>query len=197
MVILGGLTLVTAWLTYVIKSLYKKGMKDNQMSDVAAKVHGYDLRQRECDAVFSEHGKLIAVSYERMNAISVLIDRVYDKYFKDSHLSKRKSPKQLTDAGMELLNMSGGKECIDKHADLFISAIADRTPRVPYDVERLSMEVILARTENEVFDDIKNFIYNSSETIELDGKSVEVNIFSIGFVMSIYLRDIYLEKQKF
>ena len=202
-IILSGLTLVTGWLAYVVRSLYKKGMSDERMSGVVAKVHGYDVRKRECDAKFSEHAKLIDVSYERMAAtsgmvdrMSVMIDRIYDMFFKNENLSKRKSPRQLTTAGMELLNISGGKECIDKYTDLFIHAIMERTPRVPYDVERLSMEVILARTSNEVFDDIKNFIYNSPGTIELDGETVEVNIFSIGFVMSIYLRDIYFEKQK-
>jgi len=193
-VIISGLSLVTAWLTYFIKSLYKKGMDDKRFSDIETKVHGYDVRKRECDTKFSEQDKLIAVSYERMAATSDMVNRIYDMFLKNEHLSKRKSPKQLTAAGRELLTISGGMECIDKHVDLFIQGITDRTPRVPYDVERFSLEVILARTGNEVFDNIKNFIYNSPEMIELDGKSIEINIFSIGFVMSLYLRDIYLEK---
>jgi hypothetical protein len=37
-------------------------------------------------------------------------------------------------------------------------------------------------------------MYKTPEYIELEGEEVKVNIFSIGLVMSLYLRDLYLEK---
>ena len=82
MAIIGGITIVSAWLTYVIRSLYKRGMNDKRMTDVEVKVHGYDVRKIDCDTKFSEHGKLIAVSYERMAVTSEMINRIYDIYFK-------------------------------------------------------------------------------------------------------------------
>ena len=93
-VIISGLSLVTVWLTYFIKSLYKKGMDDRRFSDIETKVYGYDVRKRECDTKFSEQDKLIAVSYERMAATSDMVNRIYDMFLKNEHLSKRKSPKQ-------------------------------------------------------------------------------------------------------
>ena len=192
MTIIGGLTLVTAWLTYLIKSLYKKGMGNQRMVDMESKICGYEVRKRECDSKFSEHGKQIAVSSEKLNYMSEWVTQLDNKIW--AVLSKKKSPRELTKAGVELLNISGGKECIDRNCDFFIHSVEEYSPKLPYDVERRSLDVVLANTNGDHFDDIKNFIYKSPEFIEFEGEEVRVSIFSIGFVMSLYLRDLYLEK---
>ena len=199
MAIIGGLTLATAWLTYFIKSLYKKGMGDQRLIDMESKICGYEVRKRECDAKFTDHGKQNSVIVEKLTAISEkmtymsewitkLDDRVYNT------VSKRKSPRILTEAGMKLLSVSGGKECIDKNLDFFIRAIDEYNPKLPYDVERMALDVILTSTNRDMFNRIKMFMYKSPEFVKLEGEEVKVNIFSIGYVMSLYLRDLYLEK---
>jgi peptidoglycan hydrolase CwlO-like protein len=69
MIIIGAVTLATAWLSYFIKSLYKKGMGDQRAMDTEVKVHGYDVRKRECDAKFSDHEKQAAVTTESLIAL--------------------------------------------------------------------------------------------------------------------------------
>ncbi|MDR3194391.1 MAG: hypothetical protein LBT76_03745 [Tannerella sp.] len=43
-----------------------------------------------------------------------------------------------------------------------------------------------------MFNDIKNYIYYAPEKETVESVEVEVSMFSIAFVMSLYLRDKYL-----
>jgi len=64
----------------------------------------------------------------------------------------------------------------------------------PYDVEERSNSVIMGSTSSPIFNHIKNYLYFNPDTVELAGAAVEVSMFTVVYVMGLYLRDIYLEK---
>jgi hypothetical protein len=108
-------------------------------------------------------------------------------------LTAKKSPRRLTLPGETLLEVSGGKQCIDENKSFFVSELDGTSPMTPFDVEERSLDVILRNTGMAMFNPIKNYIYYSPEVVELVGEKVELSLFSIAFVMSMYLRDLYLE----
>lgn len=94
------------------------------------------------------------------------------------------SPKQLNAFGQKLLEESGMKEIIDNNIDKFLEKLKKEGPQISQDVENLSFYVIkeIENTETDV--PLRNYIYNNSD----------MNMHSIIFVGSIYLRDKYFEK---
>jgi len=109
-------------------------------------------------------------------------------------LSAKISPRRLTRVGTELLEISGGKRCIDENVDFFISEISRTNPMTPYDVEERALSTLQWNSDKSMFNHIKNYIYYSPEFVDLFGEKIEVSIFPIMYVMSLYLRDLYLEK---
>lgn len=118
-----------------------------------------------------------------------------------SSFAKKCSPYQLTAAGKNLLEISKGKECIDKNLDTFTNQLKEYAPLTEYDVEENAKAVLLEASRTPLFNQIKDYLYNSPSkfTFEGEGESVsaEINISTVLFVMSIYLRDKYLEKYPF
>jgi len=108
-------------------------------------------------------------------------------------LMAKLSPYQLTDAGKKLLEISGGKLCVDQNLDMFMSELGKQNPLTPYDVEEKSVSIILETKQQPIFNQIKNFLYYMPKTIEGVGDAADISIFTVVNVMSLYLRDFYLE----
>lgn len=69
------------------------------------------------------------------------------------------------------------------------------------DVERYSLRVLNENMQKEIFNGIKDFVYNAPSTMKIQdetGEEVDVNvkIETILMIMSIYLRDKYFERHK-
>jgi len=103
------------------------------------------------------------------------------------------SPIRLKPPGTALLEISGGKKCIDENRAFFISTLEKNEPKTPYDVEQRAIGVVQDSMGLEIFNQIKNFLYFNQEK-ELAGEKIEISMFTVVYVMGIYLRDIYLEK---
>lgn len=114
-------------------------------------------------------------------------------------LVRKCSPLKLTSFGIMLLKESGGEECINNNVDFFLSEIQKLQPKVALDVETYSLSVLNDNLKDEKFNQIKNYIFNSpspKEFEDTDGAKInlDIKIESILMVMSIYLRDKYLDK---
>ena len=109
------------------------------------------------------------------------------------------SPFKLTDKGIFLLEVSGGKKCIDDNIDFFDKEIQLLNPKVALDVESIALSVLDRNTNSDFFNDIKNFVFNASKIItDKSGNKMEFNdyitLIQVLQVMSIYLRDNYFER---
>ena len=92
------------------------------------------------------------------------------------------------------------KKTIDNNIDFLIKELEDINPQTAYDVEEEALSYLLRNMGNEMFADIKKFLYYSPDTIQLkdpssgEDKDVRLSMQSIIKLMSIYLRDLYLKK---
>lgn len=112
--------------------------------------------------------------------------------------SAKHSPRVLNENGISLLQDCGGNEFLKQYTDYFISKIETLKPKTALDVEELALAVLQTSTSDDMFIPIKNWVYNAPmrELHYPDGtsKSQEITLEDILFVMSIPLRDRYLEK---
>lgn len=141
-------------------------------------------------------GALVDDMNERLESVAKWVMR-HDDSMIDS-LSRKCSPRRLTEAGKELYSISGGKRLLEENMDYLISEMQKRAPGTPYDVEDCALSVLLSSTAKPMFNGIKNYIYNAPDKLDLpDGKGgsvkVSLSLYSVVWVMSIELRDEYLK----
>lgn len=115
-------------------------------------------------------------------------------------LLRKCSPYKITNYGQVLLEISGAKKCIDENANFFILAIEEMKPLVALDVEQYSLNVLTENLKNNMFNEVKNYVYNAPDPVTLKDStsgeeiSTSISIENVLMVMSIYLRDKYFEK---
>lgn len=115
-------------------------------------------------------------------------------------LLRKCSPYKITNYGEILLELSGAKKCIDDNANFFILAIEDMKPLVALDVEQYSLNVLSENLKSNMFNDVKNYVYNAPDPLTLkdpvsgEELNTSISIENVLMVMSIYLRDKYFDK---
>ena len=110
--------------------------------------------------------------------------------------SQKASPRKLNEEGIALFNDCGGQEFLDENKDELIESIAAKDPATALDVESIALVVLIARLESDIFNKLKQWVYNSpSRKINVHGEEKEytVSMSDICFVISIPLRDLYLD----
>lgn len=108
----------------------------------------------------------------------------------------KNSPRRLNDFGLRVLDDANGMDFLQANKDFFFAQIDACFPKTAYDVENAAHTVCLTSTDNEVFNGLKNFVYNSpSYDIKDDegkDKKYDLSLPDLCFVLSIPLRDMYL-----
>jgi hypothetical protein len=117
----------------------------------------------------------------------------FDNSMIDTFLPK-KSPRNISEAGYELLKETCAQKTIDENLNFFTSEIEKQAPKTAYDVEERSLNVLLENTGREIFNRIKNYVYFNPEEMEFAGQKSKINFYVVLRVMSVYLRDKYFEK---
>lgn len=117
-----------------------------------------------------------------------------------NQLVKKCSPFRITPVGEIIFEKSGAKKAVDVNQDKLISLVENTEPKTPYDVENNASSILIQNIGDDMFHDIKNFLYYSPDKISVldptTDKKIEVSlsIHALIKIMSIYLRDKYFEK---
>lgn len=108
----------------------------------------------------------------------------------------KNSPRRLNDFGLRVLEDIMGMEFLQTNKDFFFAQIDACSPKTAYDVENAAHTVCLTSIDNEIFNRLKNFVYNSpSYDIKDDEgkeKKYDLSLPDVCFVLSLPLRDMYL-----
>lgn len=113
--------------------------------------------------------------------------------------SEKKSPRVLNAAGRSLFEDCGGQAFLDKNLQYLLDKIKDRAPKTALDVELFANHVLLDCSNEDIFNELKVWIYNSpARKIIVNGNETmfDVSIGDICFVLSIPLRDEYLKRNE-
>lgn len=108
----------------------------------------------------------------------------------------KNSPRRLNDFGLRVLEDIKGMDFLQTNKDFFFAQIDACSPKTAYDVENAAHTVCLTSTDNEVFNRLKNFVYNSPSYDIKDDEGKErkydLSLPDVCFVLSLPLRDMYL-----
>ena len=99
--------------------------------------------------------------------------------------NSKHTPLSLTERGLEVLEESGGKNFINNNKDMLIKRILDKNPPSSLDIQELSESTIISEKDHIEFIPVKEYVYNQGLIFDHVIK-----------VMSIYLRDLALDKWK-
>lgn len=110
----------------------------------------------------------------------------------------KKSPRVLNELGEKIFNQINGKQFLEDNKKFFFSKIDERKPKTALDVEYAANVACSANTDNDIFNDIKDFVYNAP-SIMIPGdngkeRPYDITLGDICFILSIPLRDMYLEE---
>jgi hypothetical protein len=104
-------------------------------------------------------------------------------------LSISKSPRQLSEAGLQLFNESGCKTLLDENQDYLMRKLEERNPLTALDVETEAHSLLLSLSDEKFFKPVKDFVYRNPKYLNND---LDFNI--ICFVIGLELRNRYLNK---
>jgi hypothetical protein len=158
----------------------------NEMKDV----------RRTMDDFIQSVKDYIRSNDERLNEMSAWIMKT-DVSMIDT--LKRYSPLSMTPAGEILFEQTPARKLVDDNLEYLIKEIEERNPATPYDVEEIALRVMIRNINHPMYNELKNYLYDSPETIPIKDpetnkeKNMAINMNVAMRLMSIYLRDLYLD----
>jgi len=112
-------------------------------------------------------------------------------------MTNKKSPRRLNDLGQNIFEQIEGEKLLNDNKDFFYSNIDRMNPKTAYDVEIAANYACIGYTDNDIFNDIKMYVYNAPSIMVKDENNNEVShdltLSDVCFTLSIPLRDMYLK----
>lgn len=162
-----------------------------------------EVDKRTVNAACDLHSKDIEamkIDMRTMRSDIVAIKSLLTMKHKDaaSLFSIKNSPRQLNGIGKRVMDDMKGAEFLDAHKDFFFSLIDAYKPKTALDVENAAHAVCVASTDNDMFNGLKIFVYNSPSYIVKDAngqeKPYDLSLPDVCFILSLPLRDMYLKE---
>jgi len=112
--------------------------------------------------------------------------------------SMKKSPRRLNSNGERLYNILNGEQFLKENLDILMKKLSVKNLLTELDVEMGASEVLYESIDEPLLSPIKKIIYNSP-SIDIEGsdgavRSYELSLNDAIFVLSLALRDMYLEE---
>lgn len=110
--------------------------------------------------------------------------------------SEKHSPRRLNEQGQRLFDDVGGTRFLDDNQEFLFSKLDEKQPKTALDVENMALMILNLNAENDIFNVLKNWVYNapSRQVTNTKGDTVmyDVTLKDVFFVLSLDLRDRYL-----
>lgn len=164
-----------------------------------------DLEKRTCNSNCQSHENDISTLKQDLKDIKSDIVTIKSllviKHKNAADLfSMKNSPRKLNENGEKLFSDIRGNDFLHENKDFLFAKIDEQQPKTALDVETAANFVCTANTDNEIFNRLKNYVYNSpTYTIkdkEGNERQYDIALSDICFVLSLPLRDMYLKEHK-
>lgn len=227
--VIGAIATILAGMYFIINKAVNSGVKEHRLTKVEGHLEGLPcdrngsnlrdmigeveklgekINKLPCDkhhedisksnANFDNMNQIVLSTNEMVSEISKWVMKM-DNGMIDT-LAKKASPLKMTPIGEVLFEKSLSKKAIDENIDFLIKELEGIAPKTAFDVEDQAYSVLFKNIGHDLFNEVKNFIYYSPETIELidpsDGEKeqIKISLQTLIRLMGIYLRDKYLER---
>lgn len=170
--------------------------------ELEAKINGLPCSDhKESISKHSSQYETILASLNRMTGqvdmIAKMVGQAPKHITEDASIfSEKYSPRKLNGNGLKLYEQAHGEDFLNANAQFLLSEIENTHPKTALDVENLSLAVLYANSNKDIFNSLKNWIY-IAPAIEIqnkDGVSTmrDISLDDVLYVLSIPLRDRYL-----
>lgn len=133
---------------------------------------------------------------EELVAIRTSLNMINMIITKPDTFAYKFSPRELNETGRQLFAEIDGQRFLEENKDRFIKGIDDRMPKTALDVEESAVDVLVSFVDDDIFIGMKKWVYKCPDRkILIDGieKNYSVTIYDVCFVLSLPLRNMYLE----
>lgn len=196
--ILVGTSSLLAIVIWCGKFIQQVSEHDKKLDVLSSNVDGMKSNVTSLVQRVSDHDKkLDALSLDMeelksdMTSVKTLLMMKYKGV--ESILSGKHSPRTLSEIGNKIYEDMKGKSFLEKNKEMFFKEIDKSAPQTAYDVENLCYMACISNVGSKPFNEIKNFLYNYPTISVAGGKDYEVTMDDACFVLSLPLRDMYLE----
>lgn len=195
------------------KFSHKVDEMDKRTCHAACDLHGEDISGIKGDVKMIRDDmatikSLISVHDKDIENIKIELSSANDSLTKVTSLlllkykdagkifSFKNSPRQLNEIGKKVFTDIKGEEFLQANKDFLFAQIDNYHPKTALDVENASHAVCAVSTDNEIFNNLKDFVYNSPsyKLKDADGNETlyDLAMSDVCFILSIPLRDMYL-----
>ncbi len=173
----------------IFSGLYKIGNKIGGFEKLINNIE-ISMKKLPCE----QHGKSLRDLHDDVLAIKTFLTSKYKNA--EAIWGVKHSPTMLNENGITLFKNIKGDTFLSKNKDFLIEKIKKKKPKTPLDVEIDAHEVLIENTDGEMFNALKNWVYESPALQIWEGdtaKSYTVSLYDVCYVLSIPLRDMYLK----
>jgi hypothetical protein len=179
-IIIAVITLVISVVSIIYSTAYKKGEFDKRVQRLEMDM------EHSLNELRALHDSMIRVH----TVLQIKMKGV------DTIFSVKNSPRTLNALGQKLFDEMDGKQFILENKERFFDGIDKQQPKTALDVENVSLFVCTTLASDDIFNPIKKFVYNCPTQKDANGNDVEFTLEDACFVISIPLRDAYLQEHK-
>lgn len=185
-----ALLIAVAFVAWRLKGYLDK--LSNHLDKLDTRIENQPYKQHE-----TQYDKLSGKIDELGTNISLIMGYLSSKSGKAANLFSIKcSLRKLNEAGDNLYKDFGGELFLKSNETFLLDAIAAKAPKTALDVEVAASEVLFENLQNDIFNGLKNWVYNSpTRKIRVNGQEQDytVTMNDVCFILSIPLRDMYLK----
>lgn len=191
-VILTGIIWITIW---CIKVITKNRELEVQIKSLPCLDHKESINKHtnQYEAILASLNRMTG----QVDMIAKMVVQPPKLVSEDASIfSEKNSPRKLNGNGQKLYEQAHGEDFLNANAQFLLSEIENTHPKTALDVENLSLAVLYANSNKDIFNSLKNWIY-IAPAIEIqnkDGVSTmrDISLDDVLYVLSIPLRDRYL-----
>lgn len=114
---------------------------------------------------------------------------------REESFAQKNSPRKLTELGQKIFHEVNGEKFLNENKEILYKYIDERKPLTRLDVEELSQRALFMQTNSPIFNYIKDYVYEAPSYKGTDGEMSELTVGDICFILSIPLRDMYLNEK--
>lgn len=163
---------------YLVKQGFMLGKLDQRLTMVEDSMKEISEENKYIQEDLTQIKTILSLKYKSLSEI----------------LSQRHSPRTLSPLGEKIFNEMGGKTLLEQNKDVLFEKIDKYKPKAALDVENYAQIVCLLSANDDMFLPIKRYVYNCPMQKLENGKEYEVTMEDACHVLSLPLRDMYLEK---
>jgi hypothetical protein len=194
----GIILVAVTW--FVCLKYFRYKSRIDGMEDACNKIPGHHARlsnvETKCQEIPSLSGKVDGL-LTKIDGLTVSLDRL-NIFLRIKHndlpsdLVQSQSPLSITQAGMDLLNDSGGRKYVDDNLSDLLSVMESFEFKSALDAQEKAISLIIDSFMTDGFIHIRNYMFHNP-TYKLPEKEIPINAASMYQLMGLYLRDRYFD----